>query len=413
LIPACGKTFRVQKSLSTPQLFGFQRPHFSFVIGSCINEFFNQPEKLIMMRPNSSSRSAPPIPIRVFVADRNRMGSQLLAESLGRDPRFEVAGIAAAADLLSVTGPCKADVAIISADSDVDTKKGLQLARTLKARHPEIRLVVLLEVSARDAVIASFRCGATGVFCRTEPLSDLVSCIERVSRGEIWASRNHSEFLLEALRSAPSCEGIGAGKIDLLSHRELQVAECAAQGQSNKQIADHLGLSEHTIKNYLFRIFEKLGVSNRFELLFLLFKECNGPTVGRTVGVAAEKGTPIETYIKAAEQGSLAAQFVLGLAHLEGYCVEKDGLSAYYWLRVAEASSCELEHRSRALVNQLRSTVNTDEIEALEQSVATAVRNNKLFTTRRPAEFIKRSADSPPLRQPHEFSTHSKSKVAS
>ena len=77
-----------------------------------------------MMRPDSSSRSKSPIPIRVFVADRNRMGSQLLAESLGRDPRFEVAGITAAADLLSVTGPCKADVAIISADSDIDTKKG-------------------------------------------------------------------------------------------------------------------------------------------------------------------------------------------------------------------------------------------------------------------------------------------------
>ena len=352
-----------------------------------------------MMRQDSSARSRPSIPIRVFVADRNRMGSQLLAESLGRDARFEVAGIAAAADLLSLAGPCKADVAIISADSDIDAKKGLQVARTLKTRHPEIRLVVLLEVSAREAVIASFRCGATGVFCRTEPLSDLVSCIERVSRGEIWASRNHSEFLLEALRSAPSCEGIEAGKIDLLTHRELQVAECAAQGQSNKQIADRLGLSEHTIKNYLFRIFEKLGVSNRFELLFLLFKECNGPIAGRAVGVATEPGSPIETYLKAAEEGSVAAQFVLGLAHLEGYCVEKNGLSAYYWLRVAEASSSELGHRSRALVEQLRSTVKTDEIEALERNVAIAVKNNKLFIHKRPAEFIKRRTDAPTLRR--------------
>jgi DNA-binding CsgD family transcriptional regulator len=234
------------------------------------------------------------------------------------------------------------------------------------------------------------------VFCRTEPLSELPTCIERVSRGEIWAGRNHSEFLLEALRSAPSCEGIGTEKIRLLSHRELQVAECAAQGQSNKQIADRLGLSEHTIKNYLFRIFEKLGVSNRFELLFLLFKECNGQTVGQAVGVAAQKGTAIETYIKAAEEGFVAAQFVLGWAHLEGYCVEKNALSAYYWLRVAEASSCELGHRSRALVEQLRSTVKTDEIAALEQSVAIAVKSNRLFATKRPAELIQPRAVSPP-----------------
>ena len=209
------------------------------------------------------------------------MGSQLLAESLGRNPRFEIAGIAATAELPSMAGSCKADVAVISVDSDSAAGKGLQVARTLNARQPDIRLVVLLEVGERESVIAAFRCGATGVFCRTEPLSELAACIERVSRGEIWASRSHSEFLLEAFRSTPSCDGIGAEKIRLLSHRELQVAECAAQGQSNKQIADRLGLSEHTIKNYLFRIFEKLGVSNRFELLFLLFKECNAQATGR------------------------------------------------------------------------------------------------------------------------------------
>jgi two-component system nitrate/nitrite response regulator NarL len=139
-------------------------------------------------------------------------------------------------------------------------------------------------------VIAAFPCGASGVFSRTEPLPDLFACIERVSRGEIWATSSHSQFLLEALGSTPTCEGIDAGKIGVLSHRELQVAEHAAQGQSNRQIADQLGLSEHTIKNYLFRIFEKLGVSNRFELLFLLFKECNAQAMGRG-------GAPFETGI--------------------------------------------------------------------------------------------------------------------
>jgi two-component system nitrate/nitrite response regulator NarL len=73
--------------------------------------------------------------------------------------------------------------------------------------------------------------------------------------------------LLEAFRSTPSCEGIEIGKIDQLSRREFQIAEHAAQGESNKQIADQLGLSEHTVKNYLFHVFEKLGVANRIELL--------------------------------------------------------------------------------------------------------------------------------------------------
>lgn len=344
------------------------------------------------------SRSIPSLEpthaIRVLVADRNHMGSQLLAESLSRDPRFEIVAVASAVDVLSLVTTHQPQVALISADLDSEAKKGLQIARNLHSRNLSIQIVVLLETGARDSVIAAFRCGAAGVFCRTDPLPELPTCIERVGQGEIWANRSHSEVLLEALRSVPSCEGIGAGKMDLLSDRELQVAECAAQGQSNKQIADRLGLSEHTIKNYLFRIFEKLGVSNRFELLFLLFKECNGPSWGAGLAGASEPGNPIEMYLKAAEDGSAAAQFVIGLAHLEGNCVEKNGHSAYYWLRVAEENSSELGNRSRALVEKLRSTVKTDELPALERNVAIAVRNNKLLKSPRPIEFIKRKRDS-------------------
>ena len=171
--------------------------------------------------------------------------------------------------------------------------------------------------------------------------------LERVSRGEIWASQAHSEFLLEALRSTPSCEGIEAGEIDQLSRRELQVVEHAAQGESNKQIADRLGLSEHTVKNYLFHVFEKLGVSNRMELLFLLFK-CQRVRLRVQVDYRwkTTNSQPIEAYLKAAEEGVVAAQFIVGLAHLEGYGIEKNERSAYYWLRMAEENSAAIEQRS-------------------------------------------------------------------
>ena len=63
------------------------------------------------------------------------MGSQLLAESLGRDPRFEISGVVAAGEILSMAGSIQADVAVISLDSDGPKRKGLQVARTLSARH--------------------------------------------------------------------------------------------------------------------------------------------------------------------------------------------------------------------------------------------------------------------------------------
>ena len=351
------------------------------------------------MRLHSSPSATPTQSIRILIADRNRMGNQLLAESLGRDPRFKIVAAVTPAEVLSVVTNLQPDLALVSADFDGAAKKGLQVARTLKSRNPSVGIVIVLEASTRESVIAAFRCGAAGVFSRTESLSELASCIERVSRGEIGANKSHSDFLLEAIRSTPSCDGIGAGKIDQLSPRELQVAERAAQGETNKQIADRLGLREHTVKNYLFHVFEKLGVSNRFELLFLLFKECNGSTADRAaVTLATEQGHPIETYLTAAEEGSVAAQFVVGLAHLEGYCVEKNGLSAYYWLRLAETSSQELGHRSRALVEQLRSAVQAHEIEDVEHRISLAVKNNKLLQSQHPDEFIKRSVGSRPLR---------------
>jgi len=369
------------------------------------------------MTLSPSPGSTPTQRTGILVADRNRMASQLLAESLARDPRFEIV-VASAADVFSIATTRRPHVALISADLDSDARKGLQIARNLHSGHPSIHIVIMLETSTRESVIAAFRCGAAGVFCRTDPLPELPTCIERVGQGEIWARRSHSHFLLEALRNVPSCEGIRAVKIDRLSPRELQVAECASQGQSNKQIADRLGLSEHTIKNYLFRAFEKLGVANRFELLFLLLQECNGSAMGR-VGVLSGTesgnsiGNSIETYVKAAEEGVVAAQFIVGQAYLEGYGVEKDERSAYYWLRMAEENSGTIRHRSHALVQELRSTLKTDDIKAVEHSVAIGVQENKLLRSKRPAEFIQPSTDSAPRGIAREFSTAGKAKVAS
>jgi len=347
--------------------------------------------------PKAAPQPAPRI--RLLVADRNRMSSQLLAESLGRDPRFEILAVATASDIFPIAAR-KPDVSLISMEFDAGAKKGLQVARALNAVHSAMHIVILLEESTRESVTASFRCGATGVFCRTEPISELHSCIEHVNRGEIWAGRDQAQYLLEALRNAPSCDGIEDGKLRLLSKRELEVAEHAAQGQSNKQIADELGLSEHTVKNYLFRVFEKLGVSSRFELLFLLFNERNGPASSRpTTFHTAGLTHPIESYLKAAEEGFIAAQYLLGLAHLEGYGVEKNGRSAYFWLRMAEENSGELRQRTRALTEELKSKMRSEELQTLEHSIKAAVGTNKWLTSKRPAEFIKRSTTSASLRR--------------
>jgi len=340
-----------------------------------------------MSPPAVSSRLIKGAPqIRVLIAERSRMASQLLAESLERDSRFQVVAVAPAAELFSVATNRKPDVAVISADFVSTARNGLQIARALTTSLPSIGIVILLDVPARDEVIASFRSGARGVFCRTEPVSEFCACVERVSRGEIWTSSIAAQHLLETVRSSPCYEAV-EGKVGMLSRREIEVAEAAAQGQTNKQIAGALRLSEHTVKNYLFRIFEKLGVSNRMELLFFLSAHPKDG-VHSVAALDAAGHTPgFEVYLKAAEEGWVTAQFIVGLAYLEGRGVEKNEHSAFYWLRMAEEHSSELRERCRMLIRELKAKMTLENVEAVEKSLMP--RKGEMRVIERTADLIK------------------------
>ncbi len=314
--------------------------------------------------------------VRILISDRNRMASHLLAESLNRDPQFEVTGVAVADEVLPAALSHKPDVAVISAEFDGGSKTGLQIVRALGSRQPNIEKIVLIDDNTRSSVLAAFRCGAKAVFSRSEPPSEFRACIERVSRGEIWAGRKEAEYLLGAMRNSPSCDGIDDDKVSVLSKRELEVAECAAQGQSNKQIADQLHLSEHTVKNYLFRIFDKLNVSNRFELLFLLYNARDNFNRPEDTNPTHFEGQ-VQRCLKAAEAGFAAAQFSLGLAYLGKSGFERNAASAYYWLRMAEESSAALQTRSHELAEELKPMLNLSEIRMLEANVERAAGSKK------------------------------------
>jgi DNA-binding CsgD family transcriptional regulator len=79
-------------------------------------------------------------------------------------------------------------------------------------------------------------------------------------------------FLLEALCESEPMRVLDAGGDPLLSKREQDVVRCVAEGLSNREIANRLRLTEHTVKNYLFRIFDKLGVSSRVEVVLYAFR---------------------------------------------------------------------------------------------------------------------------------------------
>ena len=211
--------------------------------------------------------------IRVLAADSTRMSSQLLAQALAQDGQFHVTGIdPQSTSILAAVADERPHVVLMSSVLEDSSSTGFDLIRQVCAAHPDTRVVLMMDTSKRSAVVEAFRCGAHGVFSRTESPKLLAKCICSVHQGQVWANSSELRFLLEALCESEPVRVVDAGGESMLSKREQDVVRCVAEGLSNREIAGRLGLTEHTVKNYLFRIFDKLGVSSRVEVVLYAFR---------------------------------------------------------------------------------------------------------------------------------------------
>jgi DNA-binding NarL/FixJ family response regulator len=127
----------------------------------------------------------------------------------------------------------------------------------------------MLESPKHEIVLDAFRAGAQGIFSEHESLESLRKCVRVVFEGQVWATSREVKLALQALAAVRSSQMVNGGGLSLLTRRERQVVDLLAEGLTNREIGERLGLSRHTIKNYLLKIFDKVGVSNRVELLFL------------------------------------------------------------------------------------------------------------------------------------------------
>jgi DNA-binding NarL/FixJ family response regulator len=158
---------------------------------------------------------------------------------------------------------------VISSTLEDDPVGGISVLRHARAEHPPSRAIVLLEKDDKDLIVEAFRAGAKGVFIRSDfSFANLCKCVHSVHQGEIWAESQHLVYVLDTFASedSPQRRSRSDGSSSL-SKREREVMRLVVDGLSNREIATALGLSEHTIKNYVFRLFEKLGVYSRVELV--------------------------------------------------------------------------------------------------------------------------------------------------
>lgn len=206
--------------------------------------------------------------ISVLVADATVMACELMASVLSHASHMQVVAweVDSAAALATATR-IKTDVALISSDLQDGPGKGFSLASELHLKHPDIRSVILLDQPNRRGIVNAFRAGARGVFSRGAGLSALPKCVHRVSQGQVWASSDELGYLLDTFVQTTPARTLSDSCCKLLTPREQAVVQLVADGMSNRDIATQLKLSQHTVKNYLFRVFDKIGVSSRVELV--------------------------------------------------------------------------------------------------------------------------------------------------
>jgi DNA-binding NarL/FixJ family response regulator len=207
--------------------------------------------------------------IDLLIADDSAMNCQLLKGVFSRSrSSFRVVSCAVSHDeVMRSLKSCCADVALISESLQDGPLSGLHLVSELRRTFPKIRVILLLKSNREDLIVDAFRAGARGVFHRDQPLQTLCKCIQAVQQGQIWATSSQLRCVLDVFAGAGPLRLLNSRGRVLLTRREDDVVRLVAQGATNRDVAEELGLSEHTVSNYLFRIYEKLGISSRVELV--------------------------------------------------------------------------------------------------------------------------------------------------
>jgi len=276
--------------------------------------------------------------IRVLVSDDSRVHTELLADALRRDGRLQVTTATSGSEgLIGRLNNRNIDVLLLSSNLDEQPGRGFEVLRGLGSSSCHPPAVMLLNSSKREIILEAFRAGARGVFCKQESAEILSKCVRRVHEGQIWANTEQMATLVQALASSHNVRAVDARGTNLLSKREMEVVRCVAEGLTNREIAGRLSLSPHTVKNCLFRVFDKLGVSSRVELLFMTLSQNQHPesALQDLLKNQLDKNflddATLTACQQAAEEGVVIAQLALTEFYSTHGTSPSDAIRAYMW----------------------------------------------------------------------------------
>jgi DNA-binding NarL/FixJ family response regulator len=201
--------------------------------------------------------------IRVLVADREGIFRLGLKKLFAVEDDLRVVAEAENADeVLAMAETFRPDLVFIQ--EEVLAEKGANLISAVAALVPKCKVVATASTSSEESSMRHVRNGAAGVILKTVDPPLFVKCARRVNEGETWIPKRHVSTMAKLLESHSDNQ---PRPVDTLTRREKMVISYLMQGWRNREISNHLTISEQTVKNHLRTIYDKVGVSDRLELV--------------------------------------------------------------------------------------------------------------------------------------------------
>jgi DNA-binding NarL/FixJ family response regulator len=200
------------------------------------------------------------MPIRVCIVEDNADMRESVALLLNQAPGMRCVSTYASAEAAVRDLPAqKPDVALV--DIHLPGMNGIECVAKLKARLPQLQVLMLTRYEQSDMIFDSIRAGASGYLLKHTPAAELIQAVEQVHSGGAPMTMQVARKVINHFQQIQK----PASDVEKLTPREQEVLNLLAKGYLYKEIADHLGITINTLRNHLRTIYDKLHVHSRTE----------------------------------------------------------------------------------------------------------------------------------------------------